>query len=140
MRKVLLDSDILSEISKGFNQTILNHASAYLDEHNVLTFTSVSVYEVLYGLNAKPARRQANRFLQLIGGHEEIVPDAKDYRLAAEIRAAMHLAGTEIGKADPVIAACACRRRLVLVTGNTKHYQFIVNAAFPLTLDNWRNP
>jgi tRNA(fMet)-specific endonuclease VapC len=57
---------------------------------------------------------------------------------AANIRAAMHLAGTEIGKADPVTAACAFRRDLPIVTGNTKHYQFIGQAGFRLTLENWR--
>jgi len=93
---------------------------------------------VLYGLKAKPAPQQAIRFLQLIGGHHEIVPDADDYRAAADIRAAMHLAGTEIGRADPIIAACAYRRRLVMVTGNIKHYQYIVKAGFPIQLENWR--
>jgi len=139
MRKTLLDSDILSEISKGFNQTVLQKASDYLDEHERFSFTSISVYEVLYGLKAKPALKQAERFLSLLAAHEEIVPDAQDYRVAAGIRAAMHLAGTEIGKADPVIAACAFRRNLPLVTGNTRHYQFVIDAGFPLDLENWRN-
>ena len=85
IRKSLLDSDILSEISKGINKTVLGHASHYLDEHGVFTFTSISVYEALYGLKAKPAPQQAIRFLQLVAGHEEIVPDAEDYRMAADI-------------------------------------------------------
>lgn len=139
MRKALLDSDILSEISKGFNKTVLQKASDYLDEHNRLSFTSISVYEVLYGIKAKPALKQAERFLLLLADHEEIVPDAQDYRVAADIRAAMHLAGTEIGKADPVMAACAFRRNLPIVTGNTRHYQFVIDAGFPLDLENWRN-
>lgn len=79
------------------------------------------------------------RLLQLIADHQEIVPTAQDYRLAADIRAAMHRAGTEIGSADPVIAACACRRNLVLVTGNVRHYQFIADAGFPLAIENWRD-
>lgn len=45
MRKSLLDSDILSEITKGINQTVAGHAAKYLGQHTVLTFTSVSVYE-----------------------------------------------------------------------------------------------
>jgi predicted nucleic acid-binding protein len=138
MRKALLDTDILSEISKGFDRTVLERASDYLNEHDRLTFTSISVYEVLYGLRAKPAPKQAERFLALLAEHEEIVPDAGDYRVAAEIRAAMHLAGTEIGKADPVISACAFRRSLPIVTGNTKHYEFIQRAGFSVTLENWR--
>jgi tRNA(fMet)-specific endonuclease VapC len=80
MRKALLDSDIPSEISKGFNKSVLQNASDYLNEHGRLTFTSISIYEVLYGIKAKPAPRQADRFLALLAGHEEIVPDADDYR------------------------------------------------------------
>lgn len=138
MRKAILDSDILSEIGKGMNANVLRHASEYLDEHERFTFTSISVYEVLYGLKAKPATKQADRFLGLLEGHDEIVPDADDYRTASDIRAAMHLAGTPIGKADPVIAACAFRRRLPIVTGNIKHYEFIRQAGFALQLENWR--
>ena len=139
MRKALLDSDILSEISKGFDKTVLQKASDYLDKYDRFTFTSISVYEVLYGIKAKPALKQAERFLSILSEHEEIVPDSQDYRVAADIRAAMHLAGTEIGKADPVIAACAFRRSLPIVTGNTRHYQFVIDVGFPLDLENWRN-
>ena len=105
MRKAILDSDILSEIGKGINANVLRNTSKYLDEHDQLPFTSISVYEVLYGLKAKPATKQAIRFEALLEDHQEIVPESVDYRIAANIRAAMHLAGTLIGKEDPVIAA-----------------------------------
>jgi tRNA(fMet)-specific endonuclease VapC len=78
MRKSLLDSDILSEISKGINQTVLGHATQYLNQHTVLTFTSISVYEGLWGYKAKPAPQQASRFLQLVAVHDEILPDKDD--------------------------------------------------------------
>lgn len=138
MTKVLLDTDILSEVSKGVDRQVLRTASDYLNLHPQLTFSSLSVYEVLYGLHVKVASRQITEFLELVADHEEIVPDGDDYRLAAEIRAALHRAGTPIGAADPVIAACAVRRGLPLVTGNTRHHQFIQNAGFPLQLQNWR--
>ncbi|MBS1701156.1 MAG: PIN domain-containing protein [Armatimonadetes bacterium] len=139
MLKCLIDTDILSEIGKGVDRHVRENAIRYLDEHQILTFTSISVYEVLYGLRSKVATKQAQRFLMLASAHEEIVPDSDDYRLAAEIRAQMQLAGTEIGKADPIIAACALRRDLTMVTGNMKHYQFVADAGFPLRLSNWRN-
>ena len=138
MRKAILDSDILSEIGKGINVNVLRNASRYLDEHDRLTFTSISVYEVLYGLKAKPATKQAIRFEALLEDHEEIVPESEDYRIAASIRAAMHLGGTPIGKADPVIAACALRQSLPIVTGNVKHYEFIQRAGFAIKIENWR--
>jgi tRNA(fMet)-specific endonuclease VapC len=49
------------------------------------------------------------------------------------------LAGKEIGKADPVIAACAFRRNLIMVTGNVKHYQYVVDVGFPIVIENWRD-
>ena len=139
MNKTLLDTDILSEISKGVDETVLLNATAYLDQYPQLSFTSISVYEVLYGMGAKNATRQIQEFLEIIAEHEEITPNTNDYRLAAAIRAALHRAGTPIGTADPIIAACAITRQLPLVTGNTRHYSHIQNTGFDLQLINWRD-
>lgn len=136
--KAILDTDILSEIGKGIDQTVLQNAANYAAEHGQLTFTSVSVFEALYGFHAKGAEQQARRFLQLIAPHEEITPTASDYRLAAQICAALQRAGTPIGTSDPLIAACAIGRGLPLVTGNTRHHGFIQSAGFALQLLNWR--
>ena len=57
MIKGILDTDILSEIGKGVSITVLNNATNYVTEHGALTFTSVSIYEVLFGMEAKAARR-----------------------------------------------------------------------------------
>jgi predicted nucleic acid-binding protein len=40
----------------------------------------------------------------------------------------------------PMIAAIAIDRRLVLVTGNKKHYERIQDAGYPLKLTNWKEP
>ena len=50
MAKALLDTDILSEYLKGHNSTVINHAARYAQEHGIFTFTSVTVYEIVYGL------------------------------------------------------------------------------------------
>jgi tRNA(fMet)-specific endonuclease VapC len=138
--KTILDTDILSEIGKGVNQTVLKNAADYLAEHGQLSFTSVSVFEALFGLYAKSADQQAQRFLKLIAAHEEITPTAQDYRLAAQICATLQRTGTPIGTSDPLIAACAIERGLPLITGNTRHHGFIQNAGFSLQLVNWREP
>ena len=89
----------------------------------------------------KPKLRggQLERFLTLIAPHEELVPSADDYRLAATIRAKLQRAGTPIGSIDPIIAACAITRGLPLITGNTRHHGFIRDAGFDLRLINWRD-
>jgi predicted nucleic acid-binding protein len=138
--KAILDTDILSEITKGKNQQVLENVAAYLHEHGQLTLTSVSVFEVLFGLHSKQATRQIKDFLDSMADHEEITPTPDDYRLAAEICASLQRAGTPIGKLDPLIAACAIERGLPLATGNTRHHRFIQNAGFSLQLVNWREP
>jgi tRNA(fMet)-specific endonuclease VapC len=37
------------------------------------------------------------------------------------------------------ITAIAIENNLILVTGNTKHYQKIQSLGYPLQLDNWRD-
>ena len=46
MRKVILDTDILSEYLKGHDALVARHAAAYLEAHAAFTFTSVTAYEV----------------------------------------------------------------------------------------------
>ena len=139
MDKVLLDSDILSEIYKGISPSVMSNATSYLQQHARLSFSSISVHEVLFGLYAKNALRRAEDFSLRISVQDEIVPTTEDYRLAARIRADLQRAGTPIGNFDPLIAACAIERAWPLVTGNTRHYGFIQNAGFALQLTNWRD-
>lgn len=138
MTKGVLDTDILSEINKAIDQIVAQNASDYLDFYPQLTFTSVSVYEVIYGLRLRNATRQLREFLSKIVEHDEVVPTTEDYRLAAAIRADMQLAGTTIGSIDPIIAACALNRDLPLITGNTRHHNYIRDAGYALQLINWR--
>jgi len=50
MVKVLIDTDILSEYLNGHDSRVVGHAARYAKEHGVFTFTSVTVYEIAYGL------------------------------------------------------------------------------------------
>jgi len=38
-----------------------------------------------------------------------------------------------------MIAGIAIHQRLTLVTGNTKHFERIVDLGFPLPLEDWRS-
>ena len=100
MRKAILDSDILSEIGKGINVNVLRNASRYLDEHDQLTFTSISVYEVLYGLKAKPATKQAIRFEALLEDHEEIFQNRRT--IGSPRTSALHCILGERPSAKPI--------------------------------------
>ena len=55
MVKSLLDTDILSEYLKGHDQTVIGHAARYAQQFGIFVFTSVTVYEIVYGLELKSA-------------------------------------------------------------------------------------
>jgi predicted nucleic acid-binding protein len=65
MVKTLLDTDILSEYFKGHNQTVIGHAARYARDHGTFTFTSVTVYEIAYGLELKGAASQLKKSFSL---------------------------------------------------------------------------
>lgn len=140
MLKVILDTDILSETFKQLDPIVVARAKSYLHVFPTLSYTSVSLVEILSGLHAKDAKNQIARAEAFLGRHEQIVPDSEDYMLAARIIGNLQRAGRPIVWDDPVIASCAIRRGLPLATANTKHYQNIINIGYPLTLDNWREP
>ena len=70
---------------------------------------------------------------------EEIIAlDQPTADLAGRITGDLDRAGRPIGRFDPIIAAVALTHGLVLVTGNTSHYQYIQQLGYPLILHNWR--
>lgn len=58
----LLDTDTLSEIMKGKNASIEQHAREYLKKYGRFRFSVITRYEILRGLKAKKAVRQIANF------------------------------------------------------------------------------
>ena len=135
----LLDTDI-SEVFKAIDLNVIGHARRYAASHYRLPFTSVTVMEVLRGLQRKGAPVQIAKVERIIERNREIVPEPADYRPAARMIGALEGRGTPIGASDPLIAACALNRDLGVATGNTRHFGYIVNVGFPLRLEDWRQP
>jgi len=136
--KAVLDTDILSEVFKGRDLNVLRNATAYVQQFGHLSFTSLTAAEFLFGLYAKDAKNQIDRAKTFLVANEELVPTSEDYWLYAEVGGALRRAGTPIGPFDAMIAACAINRKLRLVTGNRKHYEFVSAAGFSLDLEDWR--
>ena len=134
----LLDTDTMSEILKGRDPQVDRRKSEYLAVHHRLTFTSATVMETLHGLYRKDAVAQARVAEEAFAMNIEIAPTPSDYRLAGRILGALSLRGTPIGVIDPLIAACALNRNLILATGNLRHFGFVAAAGFPLRLEDWR--
>jgi predicted nucleic acid-binding protein len=138
MAKVLLDTDILSEYLKGRNSTVAGHAARYARENIVFTFTSVTLYEIVYGLELKGASAQLSKVLTWLNRNEQISPTAADYLLAATTKATARRQGLIVELPDCLIAAVAVRLRLPLVTGNTDDFEAIRKSGLTLSLENWR--
>jgi tRNA(fMet)-specific endonuclease VapC len=130
----LLDTDILSEVLKQRNATVVRHASDYLQHHEQFSFSAVTRYEVVRGLKDKNAARQLRQFGTFCD-HSLILPitDAIFDR-AADLWVIARKGGLPKRDADLLIAATALEHRTVLVSGNTAHFVWIPG----LSVEDWR--
>jgi tRNA(fMet)-specific endonuclease VapC len=139
MAKAILDTDILSEYLKGHDKTVAVHASDYARQYGLFTFTSVTVHELVYGLEFKGAASQLSKALEWLNRNEQITPVAGDYLEAALIKARARKQGYILELPDCLIAAVAIRLHLPLVTGNTNDFEAIRRTGANLVIENWRD-
>ena len=139
MAVVILDTDILSEYLKGIAQNVVRSGRAYAEQHRRFTFTSVTVYEIIRGLEEKGADAQVRKAAEWFRTNNEIVPASEDYFVAAQTKARARRQGNVVELPNCLIAATASRIGLPLVTGNTRHFEAIRETGLPLTLRNWRD-
>jgi tRNA(fMet)-specific endonuclease VapC len=138
MQRVILDTDILSEILKGKSTSVIKEAQNYAALHGRFTFTAISVHEILYGLHYKNAPTQLKQASACFEGNEIILPILDDYETAGRIRGAARQQGQQLTSDDCLIGAIAARLALPLVTGNTHHFTAIQRTGLNLQLENWR--
>ena len=139
MSKVRLDTDILSVYLTGHDKIVARRAANYARQHGAFTFTSVTVHEIVFGLEAKGASVQLGKALAWLNQNEQITPTASDYFEAAIIKATARKQGSILELTDCLIAAVAVRLGLPLVTGNTEDFQAIQRTGIELVIENWRN-
>jgi tRNA(fMet)-specific endonuclease VapC len=136
MLPTLLDTDVLSEVLKQRDDSVLRATRAYLDEWRRFTFSVLSRYEILRGLRAKSAVRQELAFDALCR-LSHVLPLTEPIAVrAAAIYADLQLRGELIGDADILIAATALEHGLAIATGNTAHFERITG----LQVVSWREP
>jgi tRNA(fMet)-specific endonuclease VapC len=138
MDKVLLDADMLSEITKGKNVTVTATADQYREALGKFTISTITVMEVVKGLHKRRRTRRLEEFLNAISADEILPFDLPCAGLAGKIFADLERAGQTIGRADPMIASIAIHHSLPLATGNSEHYQRIQTLGYQLRLVNWR--
>ncbi len=138
MDKVLLDTDIFSEILKGVDRTVVARAVAYRVALGRYTLSVVTVMEIVKGLHKIRREDRVQQFLAGLPTVEVLPFDLQSAELAGRIYADLERLGQTIGRADPMIAALALHHNLILVTGNQTHYRRIQKVGYDLQLDNWR--
>jgi predicted nucleic acid-binding protein len=138
MSRVLLDTDILSEINKAKDQVVAGHARRYLAQHGRLTFSAVTVMEVVAGYSRRQSEEKLRRFLEMTTRSEVLPFDPIAAELAGRIHADLQRAGWDIGGPDTMIAGIAVHHGLPLVTGNASDYVRVQEVGYPLRLESWR--
>ena len=136
MDESLLDTDILSEVLKGKDQQVLATARQYLAEYHHLSFSAITVYEIIRGMRAKRASRQLAQFLNTVSTSDVFSVSMPVLMRAGELWAKAHDGGHPHNDADLIIASTALEAGRVLVTGNTSHFSWING----LQLADWRQP
>ncbi len=130
----LLDTDILSNLIKKKCSRFLIEK---LDEtpHESIFTTPINISEIYYGAFKSPGRLGILSLFE-----EKVFPnltilsfDEKSARFFGEIKAKLEKKGKAKSDSDLRIAAIALQHRLILVTGNTKHFEDIPG----LKTENW---
>ncbi|MSP63346.1 MAG: type II toxin-antitoxin system VapC family toxin [Myxococcales bacterium] len=138
MDRVVLDTDILSEVLKRKDPTVVVRAEEYLRGHGRFTITSVTVLEIVAGWHRLQREDRVQQFLARVPDFEVLPIDTAAAVQAGRIEADLARTGRTVGRADSMIAAVAATRGLQLVTGNAEHYARIANLGVPIVLANWR--
>lgn len=135
MRKAPLDTDVLSAITRR-HPVARPRAEAYQAIHGRFTFSIITRYEVLRGLNARGATTLRAAFEQVCTASEVLSFTDPIIVRASTIYADLYRTGTLIGDADILIAATAIENGLVVATNNVVHFSRIAG----LDIENWLQP
>jgi tRNA(fMet)-specific endonuclease VapC len=136
--RVLLDTDIYSEVIKAINPTVTQNAIAYRQANGVLILSVITVMEIVRGFQQNQSVRRLNDFVIAVAREEVLIFDQPAAELAGRIEGELVRTGRPIGMADTMIAAVALTQGLELSTGNTAHFPRVQQLGYPLTLVNWR--
>ena len=118
MDRVLLDTDIFSEIFKQRDPNVAAHAIAYQAARGAFTISVITAMEITSGLHWIQAKKQITRFETMLVGCEVLPFDLSAALLAGRIDAELKRRGTTINlnalyttfEREPAVLAFAPRR------------------------------
>lgn len=140
MEQVILDSDIFSELLERKNIIVATRAEEYFKQFGNFTISAMTFFEVQKGLIHKPKPRITTALIGLMRDLVVLPIQKEEAKLGCTIHGVLKKGGHSIGEGDPIIAATAVIYGLTLITNNAKHFQFVIDAGFPLKIENWRDP
>ncbi len=111
MDRALLDTDILSDFLRGKNPHVLQRARAYLQQHQKLAISALTVFEVVRGRHQANQAHRAAEFLTWTLGADVLPFDADCARIGGEIAGALLRAGTTVES-----PTCSLQRRPLCTT------------------------
>jgi tRNA(fMet)-specific endonuclease VapC len=138
--RLILDTDIFSEVLKGKNENVKRRSTAYRQIHGHYTISVCTLTEMVKGYQKHNRHDRIDQLVQACVTEEVLLLDKSAAVIAGMIFGQLEYRGLPIGRTDPLIAAIALANDLTLATGNTKHFQRVVDLGFPLRLINWREP
>ena len=129
----LLDTDILSNLMKRKPSVKLQTRVASVPAEAQFS-SSITFGELMFGAKKKSSSRLVQEVEDRVASYLPVLPfDADAARRYGDIRAELERRGTPIGDADLRIASIALARGLIVVTGNTRHFERVPD----LVLENW---
>jgi len=119
--KYLLDTNVLSDFARG-DQVLM--ARLRQEVPSQLSVSVITEMEVEYGLSRNPglSPRVREAMRTLLNTITVLSFEREDARVAAQLRASLNSKGTPIGAYDLLLAACALRRGLKIVTHNAREF------------------
>ena len=131
--RYLLDTNVLSDFARG-EQTVM--ARLRREAPPQLAVSVITEMEIEYGLARNPelAPRVREAMRMLLNTIFVLPFEREDARVAAQLRASLNSQGMPIGAYDLLLAACALRRGLKIVTHNVREFVRIGGLGF----EDWR--
>lgn len=130
--RYLLDTNVLSDFVRG-EPTVM--ARLRQEAPPRLAVSVITEMEVEYGLARNPglAPRVSEAMRMLLNTISVLPFEREDARVAAQLRASLSSQGTPIGAYDLLLASCALRRGLKIVTHNAREFARVGG----LGLEDW---
>ncbi len=133
MNYALIDTDILSYFLNG-DISVSEKVQEYLTYHNTLSFSEITYFEVLAGLEYKQATKKIIQFELFSANCQILNLSTKSIKISSNIYGELRRGGLHIGTPDLLIAGIAIENEMELITNNVKHYQIIKE----LKINNWK--